>query len=142
MLIELWNSHFLTLTKSPEGAKVSILLMAPDGLREVSSYIIKGAITSGRYNYKDEVFIDRGNGLIGFAIKREQYEGEEPDDYDADSMPVFKEYRYVLLRFNGEQLELITEFPFGSKEWKNRAILREGYLYAFSPSEIKAVPIN
>ena len=142
MLLELWDSHFLTLTKSPEGAKVSILLMAPDGLREVSSFIIKGAITSGRYNYKDEVFIDRGNGLIGFAIKREQYEGEEPDDYDADSMPVFKEYRYVLLRFNGEQLELITEFPFGSKEWKNRAILREGYLYVFSPSEIKAVPIN
>lgn len=142
MLLELWNSHFLTLTKSPEGAKVSILRMTPDGLEEVTSYIIKGAITSGRYNYKDEVLIDRENGLIGFAIKRKQYDGEEPDDYDADGMPVFSEYRYVLLRFNGESLEGIAEFPFGNKEWKNRAILREGYLYVFSPSEIKAVPIN
>jgi hypothetical protein len=142
MLLELWNSHFLTLTQSPEGAKVSILRMTPDGLEEVTSYIIKGAITSGRYNYKDEVFIDRENGLIGFAIKRKQYEGEDPDDYDADGMPVFSEYRYVLLRFNGESLERIAEFPFRNKEWKNRAILREGYLYVFSPSEFKAVPIN
>lgn len=142
MLLDLWNSHFLTLTQSAEGAKVSILRMTPDGLEEVTSYIIKGAITSGRYNYKDEVFIDRENRLIGFAIKRKQYEGEDPDDYDADGMPVFSEYRYVLLRFNGESLERIAEFPFRNKEWKNRAILREGYLYVFSPSEIKAVPIN
>ncbi len=142
MLIELWNSHFLTLTKSTEGAKVSILRINPDGLEEVASYIIKGATTSGRYDIKDEVFVDGENNLIGFAIKRKQYEGEDPDDYDADGMPEFKEYRYVLLRFNGESLELTTEFPFGNKEWKNRAILREGYLYVFSPSEIKAVPIN
>ncbi len=142
MLLELWDSYFLTLTQSAEGAKASILRMDPDGLEEVASYIIKGAITSGRYDIKDEVFIDRENRFIGFAIKRKQYEGEAPDDYDADELPEFKEYRYVLLHFNGEKLELATEFPFGNQEWKNRAILREGYLYAFSPNEIKAVPIN
>ena len=142
ILIELWDSHFFTLTDTDRGAEACIFRMTADGLEEVASYIIEGAKTSGRYDIKDEVLIDAENGLIGFAIKRDQYEDEEPDGYDADGMPLFKDYRYVLFRYSGEVLELTTDFPFGNNKWVNRAIIRDGYLYAFSPYEIAAVPIR
>ena len=148
MLLEIGDSLFVAVseikaTKStPRSTKVSILRADSDGLEKITSYDIIGAGTSITYQTEKRVFIDRERGLIGFGINREQYEGEEPDRYDADGMPEFNKERYVLLRYKDGELKLIADVPLSGIQTNKRAICRDGYLYAFSEKNITPLPVD
>jgi len=94
------------------------------------------------YNNEDFVFIDRDLGLIGFAIQREQYEDEDPDDYDADERPEFSDERYALLQFKDGVLTLIADFAHSGSYESARTILSDGWIYVTSEKTLTAMPVN
>ena len=90
--------------------KIEIYDQVTDGVESVCAYE-RGAIFSEEYK---SYLIDRENGLIGLAVR----------DYSE------KDYRYVLLMFDGYGLRQLAEVPICVERPQDvRAVLIDGWLY-------------
>lgn len=130
--------------KNPKKTVIEVFKTDASGQSAVTSLTIPGAnCTYWDYIRIDEcLYIDRDRGLIGFGIERDQYEDEEPDDYDADGYPEFYEERYVLLQFKNGSLSLLADFPLSGNNGSKRAFYLDGFLYAATPDDFVAIPVD
>jgi len=130
--------------KNPKETVVEVFMTDDSGQSSVASLVIPKADCSywDWIRIDECICIDRTLGLIGFGIERKQYEGEEPDGYDADGYPEFSEDRYLLLQFKDGSLSLLLDVPLAGSNHLKRAFYRDGYLYAATPDDFIAVPVE
>ena len=104
--------------------KIEVYEETETGVASVCQYEVERASYSATYK---SYLIDRENSMVGLGITLR--DGEERS-------------RYVLLHFNGYDLNILADIPLAGDNYAKRATVIDGYLYAFGENDFSVTRVT